>query len=153
MTHHNQTGRIRGNFTVAEFLALETIIATSVPGLRNTNNIRLSHRSKRTPALSVLGSFITIDSKDNARVPSGGLFHIDTKSDTPSVRIQFYDVIVDPTLALAPKTSMGPMNVDLHPTRKSPLSLSSNLFPCSRCQGRSWVERKRSSSFTPMVML
>ena len=119
---------------MTEFLALKTSTGSIDANISMLNDVADSQQPPtaasiitNTGANNTRFSLFAIDTKDEALVPLGGSFLIDTKSDTSGVRIKFDDAPVESTLALTSKTSTGSVNVDLHPTYEGTFSLSSSL--------------------------
>ena len=128
------TGNIRGNFTVTEFLALKTATGSIVTNISMLNDATISQHPPTTASITTNTgvidsrfSLFAVDAKDKVRVPSGGSFLVDTKSDTSAVRVKFDDAPVDSTLVLTSKTSAGSINADLYPTYEGTFSLSSGV--------------------------
>ena len=111
--------------TATGSIAVDISMFSNVTGSQQPPAVALIKTN--TGSIDTRFSLFAIDSKDNVRVPSGGSFHIDTKSDTSSVHVKFDDAPVDSTLALTSKTSTGSIDVDLHPTYEGSFSLSSDL--------------------------
>ena len=128
------TGRIHGNFTVTESLALKTNTGSIVVNVSMfSNTIAPQHPPTSASIITNTGvidtrfSLLAVDAKDQALVPSGGSFLIDTKSDTSGLRIKFDDAPVESALTLTSKSSTGSVDVDLHPTYEGTFSLSSSV--------------------------
>lgn len=128
------SGSIQGNFTVTESLVLKTAagsIAANVSMLSSATEYQqpptIASIKTNKGSIDTRFSLSAIDAEDDVRVPSGGFFHIDTKSDASPIRVKFDDAPIDSTLVLTSKTSVGSINVDLHPTYEGDFSLSSDV--------------------------
>ena len=90
----------------AEASPLETATGSTIANFFTLRNATISQQSQSFTSIKINTGFVDIRPflfvvEDNGRVPSGGFFHVDAKSNT-SIRIKFDDAIVDFSLVVLP---------------------------------------------------
>ena len=140
-------GPIKGNFTVKDELILKTKSGAIDANITSTDARRgpiVDITTTTTGSINTNFTLVVVDPETEEKVPSGGFFHIVTRSRRGQVRLEIVDAPIDYVLDLWSKNAWGSFGslVASNLPRQFPVRSSHRrqaIGPYRRCGGPIWA--------------